>query len=140
MKKKKINRLTFLSQLSQNKILNVLGELVSCSILTRIKKTGLLSVIIDTTTDVANIEQFSFIIRFVNKHGDIEERLVALEAAADGTGKGLYEKFCEITEKHNIEGQSSMMLLQCKELIQGYIHLFNTKTLRQFMYGALHTY
>jgi len=58
-----------------------LGELVRCSILTKIKKAGLLSVIIDTTTDVANIEQFSFIIRFVNMHGDIEERLVALEAA-----------------------------------------------------------
>ncbi|XP_026819112.1 uncharacterized protein LOC113557758 [Rhopalosiphum maidis] len=83
-------------------------ELVRCSILTRIKKAGLLSVIIDTTTNVANIEQFSFIIRFVNIHGAIEERLVALEAAADGTGKGLYEKFCEITEKHNIDWKKNL--------------------------------
>lgn len=85
-----------------------MGELVRCSILTRIKKAGLLSVIIDTTTDVANIEQFSFIIRFVNVHGAIEERLVALKAAADGARKGLYEKFCEITEKHNIDWKKNL--------------------------------
>ncbi|XP_050064395.1 zinc finger MYM-type protein 1-like isoform X3 [Aphis gossypii] len=108
LKKKKQNRLTFLSQISQNKILKILGELVRCSILTKIKKAGLLSVIIDTTTDVANIEQFSFIIRFVNMHGDMEERLVALEAAADETGKGLFKKFCEITEKHNIDWKKNL--------------------------------
>lgn len=73
-KKKKLHRVTFLSQIRQNKILKILGEFLRCSILTKIKKAGLLSVIIDTTTDVANIEQFSYIIR-------------ALEAAANGTGK-----------------------------------------------------
>ncbi|KAE9541314.1 hypothetical protein AGLY_004559 [Aphis glycines] len=108
LKKKKQNKLTFLSHISQNKILKILGELVRCSILTKIKKAGLLSVIIDRTTDVANIEQFSFIIRFVNMHDDIEERLVTLEAAADGTGKGLFKKFCEITEKHNIDWKKNL--------------------------------
>lgn len=55
----------------------------------------MLLAIIDTTTDVVNIEQFSLYEYKVN--GNIEERLVVLEAAAGMTGKGLYEKFCEIT-------------------------------------------
>ncbi|KAL4104085.1 hypothetical protein QTP88_019398 [Uroleucon formosanum] len=34
--------------------------------------------------------------------GKIEERLVALVTSPDSTGKGMYEVFCNITEKYNI--------------------------------------
>jgi len=67
------------------------------------KKAGIFSVIIDTTTDISNQEQFTFVVRFVNEKGKIEERLLALEIANDGTGKGLFDLFCTITSKYNID-------------------------------------
>lgn len=104
----KRKRITFLSHESQNKIIQILGELVRSSILNDIKESGLFSVIIDTTTDVANLEQFSFIVRYVNINGKIEERIIALETAADGTGMGLFNTFCHITNKYNINWKKNL--------------------------------
>lgn len=98
----KHNRVTFLSSLSQNKLLRILSEIVRSKILFDVKKSGLFSVIIDTTTDVSTLEQFTFLLRYVNDKGKIEERLVALVTSPDSTGKGMYEVFCNITEKYNI--------------------------------------
>lgn len=57
------------------------------------------SVIIDTTTDISNLEQFTLIARYVHK-GFIQERLVALVTASDGTGKSLFQEFCNIINKY----------------------------------------
>jgi len=100
---KKCNRLTFLSTESQNKMLSILAEIVRSKILWDIKKSNLFSVIIDTTTDISNKEQFTFLMRYVNEQGNIEERLVALVTAPDLTGRGLFEVFCNITEKYGID-------------------------------------
>ncbi|CAI6349386.1 unnamed protein product [Macrosiphum euphorbiae] len=61
-----------------------------------------IQIIIDTTTDVSTLEQFTFLLRYLNDKGKIEERLVALVTSPDSTGKGMYEVFCNITEKYNI--------------------------------------
>ncbi|KAL4113232.1 hypothetical protein QTP88_016891 [Uroleucon formosanum] len=100
---KKYNRLTLLSAESQNKMLSILAEIVRSKILRDIKKSNLFSVIIDTTTDISNKEQFAFLMRYVNEQGNIEERLVALVTAPDSTGRGLFEVFCNITEKYGID-------------------------------------
>lgn len=63
----KKNRLTFLSNVSQNTLTHILGEIVWKNILTSVAKAGKFSVIIDTTIDVACLEQFSMILRFVMK-------------------------------------------------------------------------
>ncbi|XP_050056174.1 zinc finger MYM-type protein 1-like [Aphis gossypii] len=96
------NRLTFMSNKSQNKILKILGDLVLSTILKNIKQAGIFAVIIDTTTDVSNLEQFSFILRFINEKGVTEERLVALETVDDSTGQGLFKCFKKITEEYAI--------------------------------------
>ncbi|KAL4153599.1 hypothetical protein QTP88_001432 [Uroleucon formosanum] len=59
-------------------------------------------VIKDTTTDVSILEHFTFLLRYVNDKGKIEERLVALVTSPNSTGKGMYEVLCNITEKYNI--------------------------------------
>ncbi|XP_050056202.1 zinc finger MYM-type protein 1-like [Aphis gossypii] len=84
-------------------MLSILAEIVRSKILRDIKKSNLFSVIIDTTTDVSNKEQFTFLMRYVNEQGNIEERLVALVTAPDSTGHGLFEVFCNITEKYEID-------------------------------------
>ncbi|KAL4123372.1 hypothetical protein QTP88_015568 [Uroleucon formosanum] len=106
--KKKKNRLTFLSNLSQNNMLHVLGEMVRENILFRIKKSGVFSFIIDTTTDVSNIEQLSLVIRFINENEDVEERLVALENVSDARGIGMFNVLCNICEKYGIDWENQL--------------------------------
>jgi len=97
---------------------------VSSKILFDVKKSGLFSVIIDTTTDVSTLEQFTFLLRYVNDKGKIEERLVALVTSPDSTGKGMYEVYCNITENQILIGKEicvhklTMAQLQCKANIQ----------------------
>ncbi|CAI6375918.1 unnamed protein product [Macrosiphum euphorbiae] len=95
-------RVSFISNRSQNKLLNIMSESIRSQILKDVKDAGIFAVIIDNTTNIANYEQLTFVLRYVNNCGSIEERLVALETAADGTGQGLFKKFCSITEKYNL--------------------------------------
>ncbi|XP_060846063.1 zinc finger MYM-type protein 1-like [Rhopalosiphum padi] len=102
------NRLTFLSNRSQNNLLKIIGDMIRTNILDQVKKSQLFAVIIDTTTDISNQEQFSLVLRYVNDDGMIEERLAALETATDGTGMGLFHAFKNITEKYGINWREDL--------------------------------
>lgn len=97
-----------MSHESQDQLLRIMSEIVRSTILKNMKKAGIFSVIIDTTTDISNEEQFSFVVRFVNENGKIEERLLALEIASDGTGHGLFDLFCTITSKYSIDWKKNL--------------------------------
>lgn len=117
------NRVTFLSNISQNVLLNIMSDMVRSKILQDIKIPGQFSVIIDTTTDISNVEQYTFIIRFVDKEGKVQERLIALAAAPDATGLGMFNVFCNITDKYQINWKKeligqAMELTPCKVNIQ----------------------
>jgi len=104
----KKNRITFLSSDSQNTMLNVLGEIVRLEILKKVKKARVFSIIIDTTTDVANLEQFSLVLRFVNDDHQPEERLIAVKVASDASGKGLFDLFCEICNIYELDWENNL--------------------------------
>lgn len=97
-------RVSFLSNRCQNKLLSIMAEKVRSEILKNVKKAGIFSVIID----VSNQEQLTFVLRYVSDNGNIEERLVALETAVDGTGKGLFNTFCNITEKYDLNWRQNL--------------------------------
>lgn len=63
---------------------------------------------IDTTTDVSNIEQFSLVLRFVNEIGEAEERLIALESTNDATGKGMFDLLCNICIKYDLDWKNNL--------------------------------
>lgn len=102
------NRLTFMSSKSQEKLLSILGEIVRAQILKDVKSACHFAVIIDTTTDISNQEQFKFIVRYVNSTGVLEERLLALETASDATGQGLFNTSCKITSKYVISWEKHL--------------------------------
>ncbi|CAI6377113.1 unnamed protein product [Macrosiphum euphorbiae] len=106
-KKDKKNRLTFMSHESQNNLLHILGNQVRSVIIKDLINANLFAVIIDTTTDISNIEQFSLIVRYVHE-GKINERLLCLEAASDASGKGTYDTFCAILEKYQINWKDKL--------------------------------
>lgn len=105
---RKHNRLTFLSNITQNKMISILDELLRKIILENVFKAGKFSIIIDTTTDVSNIKQLSMIIRFVNNQGLINESLIALEIANDASGSGMFNLFCTICEKYELNWKKKL--------------------------------
>lgn len=105
---KKKNRLTLLSHDSQNKLLKILADIVRSFILKQVQKSGLFSVIIDTTTDIAKLEQFCLVIRYVDEYNKVQERLVSLETAPDSSGLGMFQLFSKITETHNIDWKTQL--------------------------------
>jgi len=105
----KKNRLTFLSNINQNALIHILGEIVRKNILNSVAKAGKFSVIIDTTTDVACLEQFSMILRFIDESGQIKERLVALEVVNDSSGHGMFNLFCNICSKYGLNWKSDLI-------------------------------
>lgn len=109
IEQKQHNRVTFLSNVAQNNILNIAAGMVRTVILKQVKKAGQFAVIIDTTTDIANLEQFTFILRYIDEEGKVQERLVALETAPDATGLGMFNVFCNITKKYNINWQTELI-------------------------------
>jgi len=101
------NRLTFMSNVTQNTILDILKEQIRSSIINEIKMSKMFSIIIDTTTDVANLEQFTLIARYVFE-GIIQEKLISLVTAEDGTGRGLFEVFCNISKKYDLNWKEQL--------------------------------
>lgn len=65
--------------------------------------------IIDTTTDVACLEQFSMILRFIDESGQIKERLVALEVVEDSSGRGMFNLFCNICTKYGLNWKTDLI-------------------------------
>ncbi|KAL4147838.1 hypothetical protein QTP88_002176 [Uroleucon formosanum] len=85
-----------------------LVKIVRLEILKKVKKARVFSIIIDTTTDVANLEQFSLVLRFVNDDNQPEECLIAVKVASDTSGKGLFDLFCEICNLYELDWENNL--------------------------------
>jgi len=108
IKENMINCLSFLSNVTQNKLLYILADMVRKNILEQVNKSRQFAVIIDTTTDISNQEQFTIVLRYIDE-GKPQERLIALDTASDSTGLGMFQVFCSITEKHSINWKTQMI-------------------------------
>lgn len=95
------NRISFLSNISQNKLLDIMKEYVRSIILEEVKQSQMFCIIIDTTTDLSSLEQVAFVLRYVYM-GKIKERLIALETAEDSSDKGIFDVFQKIMQQYNI--------------------------------------
>jgi len=78
---------TYLSPGSQNDMITPVGEAVQLGIVHRVKASGIFTVLMDETTDVAHQEQVTVFVRFVNAACNIEERLLAIVDTAATTDK-----------------------------------------------------
>lgn len=98
-----------MSKDSQNAMLEALGETVRKEILKEVKSAGSFSVIIDTTTDISKLDQFAFVLRYCSNDGNIFERLVYVDAVLDSTGKGMFEMFCKLCDKHGLNWRAQLI-------------------------------
>lgn len=105
----KKTRLHLLSKNNQNIMLQCLAEEVRVSILNNLRKSGYMSIIMDTSTDVAKTDQLFMVARYCDNEGHIHENLIAVSPAEDATAKGLYELFTEMCNSHNIDWRALLI-------------------------------
>ncbi|XP_060855118.1 zinc finger MYM-type protein 1-like [Metopolophium dirhodum] len=105
----KKQRLTFLSKSSQNSMLNCIAESIRETILKEVKAAGMYSLILDSTTDVSKLDQFAFVLRYCTNDGLIKERLICVDETVDSTGNGMYELFCKVCDKYNLNWRHDLI-------------------------------
>jgi len=65
------------------------------------------SLILDSTTDVLKFDRFAFVLRYCTNDGLIKERLI--EETVDSTGNEMYELFCKVCEKYNLNWRHDLI-------------------------------
>ena len=83
--------LTFMSCKSQNKLISIINEHITCTIVKAIQNCmQSLSLMADTTPDISHHEQVSISVRIVHLNGHVSEHLLACQRAPGITAEDLY--------------------------------------------------
>ena len=83
---------THTSSSIQNEIIELIYEHILASLLYRVSSTTFCSIIVDGTTDSANIDQLCFLIRYVDPHAhEIHEDFLRFLPTTSSTGEAIAE-------------------------------------------------
>lgn len=93
--------ITFMSKSIVNKLIIIIGNSLQNIILNEIKESSIISVMVDSTQDVAVMDQLAIVVRYVIE-GNIFERLLKLVVVKDSSGKALYDLLKQNFEKCGI--------------------------------------
>lgn len=79
------------SNLIQNDLISCVEEVILKKIKSEIEDTNFIAIILDETTDVANISQLSKVVRYLTKNGEIKERFLGfVNVSAQRTALALH--------------------------------------------------
>lgn len=84
------SKVTYLSNRSQNDLIEALASETLSAIIQEVKTARFYSVIVDSSIDVARIDQFSLSLRYVTEKGDTVERFVKFEELPDSSAEAFY--------------------------------------------------
>ncbi|KAL4101007.1 hypothetical protein QTP88_021028 [Uroleucon formosanum] len=93
---------TFLSKTFINKLILAIGQIMQESIVNAIKQAQIFSILVDSTQDVAVLDQLAICVRYTLKN-NIYEKLLKLTIAHDSTGIGLFNLIASEFSKLNID-------------------------------------
>ena len=82
--------LTFMSYKSQNKLISIINEHITCTFVKAIHNCRAWSLMADTTPDISHHEQVSICVRIVHLNGHVSEHLLACQRAPGTTAEDLY--------------------------------------------------
>lgn len=105
----KRSSLTFLSKTSQNAMIESVAETIRDKILDEIKTADMYSLILDSTTDVAKLDQFAFVFRYCSSEGTIYERFLCTDETADSTGNGMFSLFSKICDRYSLNWKEKLI-------------------------------
>ena len=89
------SKLTFLSNDTQNNLINIIGKEIASQIVKEIGSCRAWALIADTTPDVSHHEQLSICARIVNRHGKCSEHLLSCKRAYGTKAMELYNLISE---------------------------------------------
>nr|CAI5866546.1 unnamed protein product [Callosobruchus analis] len=104
--------INYLSPTIQNKIISLLGTTVRNNIISEIKKAPFLTIILDTTQDLSNIDQLSVVFRYISvtenddnvpKEIKICESFLGFIAVTDCSAAGLKTVILNLTKEYGID-------------------------------------
>lgn len=94
---------TYTSSSIQNEIIELIYEHILSAILGRLGPTTLYSIIVDGTTDSANIEQLCFLIRYVDANSlEIHEDFLAFIPSTSSTGEAIADHILSCLRQYNL--------------------------------------
>jgi Mor family transcriptional regulator len=97
---------TYMSPSSQNECIEIIGTQLRKEIISRVKRAGVYTVMMDETTDCSHKEQVAIFVRYVqesDKTCQIEERMIGLVSTTDTTGMALAELLLSCLSKNNLD-------------------------------------
>ncbi|KAL6480194.1 hypothetical protein MHYP_G00112270 [Metynnis hypsauchen] len=102
---------SYLSSTICEEFIHLMGERTKEAIISEIKEAKYFSVIVDSTPDLAHVDQLTFIFRFVNNGGEVVEHFLAFEPIENHSGNSLAECVVAMVENlgldlTNCRGQS----------------------------------
>jgi len=101
--------LSFISWDRQNLLINAVSQEIVSFIKSELNNARFFSISIDLTFDISRREQVSFIVRYVEDSGKINERLLAMKDSAETTGQALFSLFSKVMDSHNIDWKSYLI-------------------------------
>jgi len=101
--------LSFISWDRQNLLINAIAREIINIIKCEIHSARFFSISIDSTFDISRTEQVSFIVRYVEESGKINERLIAMKNAAITTGQALFNLFSGVMDQHSFNWKSYLV-------------------------------
>lgn len=105
----KFRKERFISLDRQNLLINSIAQEITTVIRFEVQNAPFFSISIDSTFNVSRTEQVSFIIRYVEESGKINERLIAMKNSAITTGQALFDLFSEAMDRHSLEWKSYLV-------------------------------
>ena len=127
---------TYLSKNIVENVIRVISNLMKRKIVDEIKDAEIFSVQIDSTQDVTVTDQFSIVIRYVDSHGIVRERLVSMVKNKSSTGQAIFEllkKCLEDLGVHLIKciGSSTDGAANMRGAYNGFNHWLSTVSAKQ---------
>ena len=96
----------YLSSRSQNEFLLLLAEDVTNKVKREIIESEISTVIADTTPDVSHLDQLSVVARYMDPHGNLQERLVDMTDIDKKTGDGQAKQILKSWNKRELNSSS----------------------------------
>ena len=96
------SKITFLSNKTQNNVIDVIGKEITSETVKRIQECKARSLIADTTPDVSHHEQLSICVRIVDRVGHCSEYLLYCKRASGTTAQELYTTIVEVLKSEGV--------------------------------------
>lgn len=97
-----IRNSTYLSGDIQNQLIQAMGGEVLSTIIEQVKDAKFFSLLVDETSDISRQEQVSFVLRYIDKECDIQERFIGVVTVTHTDSATLVRTIEEVLSGHNL--------------------------------------